>query len=135
MHEANPVSQVIWYDSVTVEGKLEWQNELNDLNRYAVSNHCCIYCSLPVNMTPYYYPACIIIMETLATKYPKWCNSLQGNTRVGLASTPCYRAGGHNVVLLIKVTIHDTLIDVLLMKIDKRGTRLAEHNSSVFMLL
>lgn len=35
MHEANPVSQVIWYDSVTIEGKLDWQNELNELNRYA----------------------------------------------------------------------------------------------------
>ena len=33
MHDAIPHSQVIWYDSVTVEGKLEWQNELNDLNR------------------------------------------------------------------------------------------------------
>lgn len=25
--------QLIWYDSVTKEGKLEWQNELNDNNR------------------------------------------------------------------------------------------------------
>lgn len=34
MHQANPVSQVIWYDSVTIEGKLTWQNELNEFNRY-----------------------------------------------------------------------------------------------------
>lgn len=33
MHTAIPHSQVIWYDSVTVSGDLEWQNELNDLNR------------------------------------------------------------------------------------------------------
>ncbi|KAK4291410.1 hypothetical protein Pmani_035760 [Petrolisthes manimaculis] len=26
-------AEVLWYDSVTVEGKLEWQNELNELNR------------------------------------------------------------------------------------------------------
>lgn len=26
--------QVIWYDSITKEGKLDWQNELNDMNRY-----------------------------------------------------------------------------------------------------
>ena len=25
--------QLIWYDSVTKEGRLEWQNELNDNNR------------------------------------------------------------------------------------------------------
>jgi endo-beta-N-acetylglucosaminidase D len=25
---------VIWYDSVTTEGKLKWQNELNQLNRW-----------------------------------------------------------------------------------------------------
>lgn len=29
----NKDSQVIWYDSITKEGKLDWQNELNDLNR------------------------------------------------------------------------------------------------------
>ena len=28
----NPDSKVLWYDSVTVDGKLEWQNALNDLN-------------------------------------------------------------------------------------------------------
>ena len=32
MHEMNPDSKVLWYDSVTVDGKLEWQNALNDLN-------------------------------------------------------------------------------------------------------
>ena len=32
MHEANSKSKVLWYDSVTIEGKLEWQNALNDLN-------------------------------------------------------------------------------------------------------
>lgn len=26
-------AQVIWYDSVTCRGKLDWQNELNDKNR------------------------------------------------------------------------------------------------------
>lgn len=33
MRSLCPESVVIWYDSVTKEGKLEWQNELNDLNR------------------------------------------------------------------------------------------------------
>ncbi|KAK7085021.1 hypothetical protein SK128_026538 [Halocaridina rubra] len=33
MHEVNPESLVLWYDSVTKEGKLDWQNELNVLNR------------------------------------------------------------------------------------------------------
>eukprot|EP00887_Chlorella_sp_A99_P005924 scaffold29.g5924.t1 len=33
MHEAVPGSKVIWYDAVTTEGKLEWQNRLTDLNR------------------------------------------------------------------------------------------------------
>jgi hypothetical protein len=32
MRQVNPNSQVIWYDSVTIEGKLDWQNSLNDLN-------------------------------------------------------------------------------------------------------
>ena len=31
-HAANPQGEVIWYDSVTCEGKLKWQDELNDLN-------------------------------------------------------------------------------------------------------
>lgn len=26
-------SQVVWYDAVTVQGKLRWQNTLNRLNR------------------------------------------------------------------------------------------------------
>ena len=33
MHRAVSGSEVIWYDSVTTEGKLEWQNELNTLNK------------------------------------------------------------------------------------------------------
>jgi len=32
MHAAIPGSQVIWYDSVTINGDLTWQNELNELN-------------------------------------------------------------------------------------------------------
>ena len=32
MHDSNPDSLVIWYDSVTVQGDLKWQNSLNDLN-------------------------------------------------------------------------------------------------------
>lgn len=27
--------KIIWYDSVTKDGKLDWQNELNDQNRQA----------------------------------------------------------------------------------------------------
>lgn len=34
MHTACPGSKVIWYDSVTTEGKLKWQNQLNQLNKY-----------------------------------------------------------------------------------------------------
>ncbi|XP_071527867.1 uncharacterized protein ENGase isoform X2 [Panulirus ornatus] len=33
MKDYCPNAAVIWYDSVTIEGKLDWQNELNDLNR------------------------------------------------------------------------------------------------------
>jgi mannosyl-glycoprotein endo-beta-N-acetylglucosaminidase len=33
MHNHLPDSQVIWYDSITNDGKLDWQNELNDQNR------------------------------------------------------------------------------------------------------
>ncbi|CAH1116019.1 unnamed protein product [Phaedon cochleariae] len=34
IHEDNPGNLVIWYDSVTIHGDLNWQNELNDHNRY-----------------------------------------------------------------------------------------------------
>jgi mannosyl-glycoprotein endo-beta-N-acetylglucosaminidase len=33
LHAKKPYAEVIWYDSVTKQGKLEWQNELNNLNR------------------------------------------------------------------------------------------------------
>lgn len=33
IHKSNPQNLVIWYDSVTVEGVLSWQNELNEKNR------------------------------------------------------------------------------------------------------
>ncbi|KAJ8922923.1 hypothetical protein NQ315_001466 [Exocentrus adspersus] len=33
LHTENPGNLVIWYDSVTEEGKLDWQNELNAKNR------------------------------------------------------------------------------------------------------
>ena len=36
MHHAKPESKIIWYDSVTTEGELKWQNELNGKNRYFV---------------------------------------------------------------------------------------------------
>ncbi|XP_013403373.1 cytosolic endo-beta-N-acetylglucosaminidase [Lingula anatina] len=32
MHDVNPHSQVIWYDSVITSGKLNWQDELNENN-------------------------------------------------------------------------------------------------------
>ena len=35
MHAAKEESEIIWYDSVTNEGSLVWQNELNSKNRYA----------------------------------------------------------------------------------------------------
>ena len=28
----DPNSSIIWYDSVTIEGDLKWQNQLNQLN-------------------------------------------------------------------------------------------------------
>ena len=36
MHKAKPSSEIIWYDSVTNEGELNWQNELNAKNRYTL---------------------------------------------------------------------------------------------------
>lgn len=33
MHHENPNSVVIWYDSVTKKGDLDWQNCLNPMNR------------------------------------------------------------------------------------------------------
>ena len=32
MHEALPNSEVIWYDSVTINGELKWQNQLNEVD-------------------------------------------------------------------------------------------------------
>ncbi|XP_010921546.1 cytosolic endo-beta-N-acetylglucosaminidase 1 [Elaeis guineensis] len=33
MHSSVPGSLVIWYDAVTVDGKLDWQNQLNEKNK------------------------------------------------------------------------------------------------------
>ncbi|PSN41482.1 hypothetical protein C0J52_18148 [Blattella germanica] len=33
LHALIPHAELLWYDSVTSEGKLDWQNELNDLNK------------------------------------------------------------------------------------------------------
>ena len=33
MHDHSPWAKVIWYDAVTIDGKLRWQNALNDKNR------------------------------------------------------------------------------------------------------
>lgn len=33
MHVSKPGSLVIWYDSIIKDGKLSWQNELNELNQ------------------------------------------------------------------------------------------------------
>lgn len=33
MHERVPSSLILWYDSVIENGKLQWQNELNQSNR------------------------------------------------------------------------------------------------------
>ena len=38
MRQSNPNSCVIWYDAVTVEGKLDWQNELNEKNKIFFEN-------------------------------------------------------------------------------------------------
>lgn len=35
-HADNPDSLVIWYDSVTDDGQLNWQNELNNRNKYNI---------------------------------------------------------------------------------------------------
>lgn len=34
LHDQNPKSLLIWYDSVINTGQLRWQNELNEKNRY-----------------------------------------------------------------------------------------------------
>lgn len=36
MHERVPGSLVLWYDSVTEDGELKWQNELNPSNRWSL---------------------------------------------------------------------------------------------------
>lgn len=36
IHQDNPGNLVIWYDSVTEDGELQWQNQLNDKNRYFI---------------------------------------------------------------------------------------------------
>ena len=41
MRKHNTHSQVIWYDSVTKIGKLDWQNELNSNNRYNYKHYKC----------------------------------------------------------------------------------------------
>lgn len=33
LHMLVPTAELIWYDSVTKDGSLQWQNELNDMNR------------------------------------------------------------------------------------------------------
>lgn len=33
MHSSVPGSQVLWYDSVTIDGKLNWQDQLNESNK------------------------------------------------------------------------------------------------------
>lgn len=38
MRQSNANSCVIWYDAVTIEGKLEWQNELNQKNKIFFDN-------------------------------------------------------------------------------------------------
>lgn len=40
IHQRIPNSLVIWYDSVTCEGDLAWQNELNAENRYILNQIC-----------------------------------------------------------------------------------------------
>lgn len=37
VHEINEENMIIWYDSVTENGKLSWQNELNLQNKYKFS--------------------------------------------------------------------------------------------------
>ena len=37
MHEVSLGSKVIWYDSVTVDGNLKWQNSLNKLNQLVIN--------------------------------------------------------------------------------------------------
>ncbi|KAK0168238.1 hypothetical protein PV327_002062 [Microctonus hyperodae] len=38
IHNEIPSSEIIWYDSVTVDGNLKWQNELNDENKSFFEN-------------------------------------------------------------------------------------------------
>jgi len=36
MHRHIVHAEVIWYDSVTRDGELRWQNELNEHNRFSI---------------------------------------------------------------------------------------------------
>lgn len=42
MRQQHPDPMVLWYDAVTVEGQLSWQNTLNDANRYAALVTLCV---------------------------------------------------------------------------------------------
>lgn len=33
LHKEVPDSKIIWYDSLTKEGKVDWQDQLNDQNK------------------------------------------------------------------------------------------------------
>lgn len=54
MHERVPGSLVLWYDSVIQTGHLQWQNELNESNRWRTepdANTLVSHSNVPVKTT------------------------------------------------------------------------------------
>lgn len=50
MHLVDKHAKVIWYDSVTCDGTLAWQNELNDKNRLVGPKHVALHLFLLVKI-------------------------------------------------------------------------------------